>query len=814
MKKKVLHIITVCILLSTAAFAQTGLIRGTVKTVDGQPAESVTIALKGTGKGANTAQNGAFQIRNVEPGNYTVVASFVGLTTKSQAISIKANQIVTINFVLEENSAKLSEVVISANKSRNKLTSSVAKMPLKNLENPQVYNSVSSEIIKQQAITSFDDVIRNVPGLSQTWQSTGRAGDGASYFALRGFEAQTTLVNGLPGLTGGNFDLADVEEVQVMKGPSATLFGASFVGYGGIINTITKKPYYNFGGEVAYNVGSFGLNRVTVDVNSPLSKTEKMALRVNAAYHTENSFQNAGFKKSFFVAPAFTWEVNNRLKIDVLAEIMNERRAVAPVFFQSDRATPLIAANVKDLGLNYNESFMNNDLPIKNPRNNIQAQVNYKLSDEWNSQTVLAYSTAKSDGYYSYIYDDGIRDNFFAQYFHIENNLTKTFNIQQNFNGDFKLFGLRNRLLVGLDFLSRTVTDKGSGWATARYVTPQNANVAFDYTDADNDIHFPATPNSQLTRGFINNLLPADGYGNSSSVNRTYGAYASNVLNITNKLSAMLSLRVDRFEAPNETEADPNGFGQTAFSHKLGLVYQPVLDKVSIFGNYMNSFNNVNPSLIYDADGQSTNQYKAFKPEHANQWEVGVKTNLFDDKLSATISYYDIKVTDRVYTDPNNQNNSIQGGRVKSKGFEIAINANPTQGLNLIAGYSHNSTKVLAGATTDFYNEPGRTPGGQGPANQANFWATYKFPAGALKNFGIGAGANYAGEYKVIDNSVTGVFALPSYTLVNGTVFFNSNHYRVNFNLNNILDKQYYIGYWSINPQKQRNFVATVAYKF
>jgi iron complex outermembrane receptor protein len=76
--------------------------------------------------------------------------------------------------------------------------------------------------------------MRNVPGISQTWQSTGRAGDGASYFALRGFDAQPSLTNGLPGLTGGNLDLADVEEVQVLKGPSATLFGARFYGYGGI----------------------------------------------------------------------------------------------------------------------------------------------------------------------------------------------------------------------------------------------------------------------------------------------------------------------------------------------------------------------------------------------------------------------------------------------------------------------------------------------------------------------------------------------------------------------------------------------------
>jgi iron complex outermembrane receptor protein len=154
-----------------------------------------------------------------------------------------------------------------------------------------------------------------------------------------------------------------------------------------------------------------------------------------------------------------------------LAEILQEKRAVAPVFFQSDRLHALPFKTVEELNLNVKESFTNNDLYIKNPRTNIQTQVNYKLSDQWNSQTLLAYGRATSDGYYTYIFDDNIPDGYFPQDFYIENNVTSTSNIQQNFNGDFKIGGLRNRLLVGLDFLSRTVTDKGSDWATVTYVT-------------------------------------------------------------------------------------------------------------------------------------------------------------------------------------------------------------------------------------------------------------------------------------------------------------------------------------------------------
>jgi iron complex outermembrane receptor protein len=136
------------------------------------------------------------------------------------------------------------------------------------------------------------------------------------------------------------------------------------------------------------------------------------------------------------------------------------------------------------------------------------------------------------------------------------------------------------------------------------------------------------------------------------------------------------------------------------------------------------------------------------------------------------------------------------------------------KGLNLIAGYSHNKTKVKEGDPKDFYSEPGRAPGGQGPEDLANIWANYKFQDGKLKNFGIGLGGNYASRYKVIDNATTGDFYLPSYVLVNGAISYNAEDFRISLNVNNITSEEYYIGYWSVNPQRKRNFTVSFAYKF
>lgn len=798
---KKLLILTGCLFFLGLANAQTGNIKGDVKTADGLAGEFVNLTLQGTVKGATVNASGHYSINNIKPGSYTLIASFVGLATQMQNVEVKAGETSTVNFTLKESSAELEEVTV-AGRNVNRVNNVVAKIPLKKLENPQVYSTVSAEIIKQQGITNFDDAMRNVPGIARTWESTGRSGDGASYFALRGFEAQPSLYNGLPGFTSGDLDPADIEEIQVLKGPSGTLFGASFVGYGGVINTITKKPYFTTGGEITYNAGSFGLNRISADVNTPLSKTEKIALRVNTSLHAENSFQDAGYKKTFFIAPALLYQVNDRLAFNVMTEILQEDRAVAPVFFHSNRSDELTFKNIAALNLDSKQSFTSNDLPIKNPRYSMQAQMLYRFSDKWTSQTAVSRGSIQSKGYYGYIFGNEAGSNVFEQDIHKENQMTNTVDIQQNFNGDFNVGNLRNRLLIGLDYFNRNVIDNGTGYATMRYVTPQGEII---YAD-------PAHP-VYATQASVDSLLAGSGNSHSNTSDGSYSAYASDVINFTPAISLMASLRADYFVSKGEKTDLSDDFNQFALSPKFGLVYQPVLNKLSLFANYMNSFLNVAPFQVTDVNGNNPH-IKSFKPEHADQWEAGVKADLFTDRLSATVSYYNIKVDNRITPVPDNINDYDQRGKVGSKGFELDIIASPAAGFNVIAGYSHNTTTVTAGDGTDFYSEQGRSPGGQGPQHQANLWATYKFTKGKLKDFGFGAGGNYAGIYKVIDNSVVGVFELPAYTLLNASLFYNADRYRITFNVNNLTNKEYYIGYWSVNPQRPINFSASLAFKF
>jgi iron complex outermembrane receptor protein len=281
----------------------------------------------------------------------------------------------------------------------------------------------------------------------------------------------------------------------------------------------------------------------------------------------------------------------------------------------------------------------------------------------------------------------------------------------------------------------------------------------------------------------------------------------SDLFNITDNLSAMASVRVDHFEGRSNTYSEENG-GQTAFSPKFGLVYQPLKDKVSLFANYMNGFMNVAPVTYNNG---TSNVVATFDPEHANQFEVGVKTNLFKERLSVTASYYNIQVKDRVAFDGVNA--PVQGGEVESKGVEISVIANPVTGMNIVGGISHNESEVTKEALLD-EGYLGMRPEDAGPETIVNLWASYTIPRGKLEGFGLGIGGNYASEYLTLNRSNIGTFALPDYTILNTALSYTGPKFGVTLKLNNALNEKYYGGWSTVTPQRLRSVVAGLTYKF
>ncbi|WP_363439656.1 TonB-dependent receptor [Chitinophaga ginsengisegetis] len=774
-----------------------GSIKGLITTSDNKPAPGVVVVLKGTKKTTLTDDNGTYLLRNITPGNYTIQVSLTGYETSSQQVTVEKDKTVTVNLQLNISEKNLNEVEVTA--SRNKYTKRsseyVAKLPLKNIENPQVYSVISSELIKDQVVTRYEDALNNAPGISKLWSSTGRAGDGAGYFSLRGFAVQPTLVNGLPGLTNGGLDVANVERIEVVKGPSGTLYGSSVISYGGLINTVTKKPYDHFGGEISYTGGGYGLNRITADINTPLDKDNKVLLRVTGAYHDENSFQDAGFVKKRYIAPSLTYHASDRLTLMLNTEFLSTE-STNPTMLFLDRGTALFAKNLQELGYDNKRSYTSNNLSIKTPTSSIQAQAIYKLSDTWTSQTIVSRGTAKSEGYYSYLYEASAGmpgfpniSPTFARYISYQNGSTNTTDIQQNFTGDFKIGQFRNRVVAGLDYFSRQTQGNSTG-----YVMNGLVNMAGN----DNGI---------LSRQHTDSLLNASSIDNSNLKQETYSAYVSDVFNILPSLSVMASLRVDHFKNGGLTAGTNEKYEQTALSPKFGIVYQPILNTLSVFANYMNGFTNSAPR-----QRASDNVWQTFRPEQANQMEGGVKVNLLGGMITGSVSYYDIKVKDIIMQVGGGPTAGYtQGGERTSRGVEAEIVANPVAGLNITGGYSYNDSKFVK---TDDKDYEGRRPEEAGPKNLANLWVTYKFQNGPVKGFGIGFGGNYASENMILNRLTTGVFTLPSYTVLNGSLFYNTNKFNVAFKLDNIGNKEYYKGWSTIEPQMPRRFSGNVTYKF
>ncbi|MFI1745241.1 TonB-dependent receptor domain-containing protein [Thalassobellus sediminis] len=796
------------IMLSAYSFAQTGTIKGTVSDDSKKPILGVNAIIKNSTKGSQTNENGTFEITALNNGEYTLIISYLGYKTKELTVTINNNVVNLGSIVLFEGNELLQAVVLE-NKRKNKFSRKqsayVAKMPLKNIENSQVYSTVTNQLLVSQSVYNFEDALKNAVGVDKLWSSTGRSGDGAGYYSIRGFSVQPQLVNGVSGITNGFINPSNVERVEVIKGPSATLFGSSVTSYGGLINIVTKKPHNGTDGSISVSGGSFDFRKLNVDVN--VSENDNFSMRFNAGYQKENSFQDAGYRKSVFLAPSMSYKVNNKLSLNFAYEASsNEQTNQTFLFF--NRTVPLAFNTVEALNYNRDLSLTSNDVIIKNPTQNYRGEVAYKISDSWSSQTIIAGGLAKSNGFYTYLWNAAdwtiptapIATTNFALYAQNTNARTKTFNAQQNFTGNFNLGDLKNKVLIGIDYLESNIIDKSSNWGYLHTVSAQGDLIYGE----------PA-----INAANLNTALSVLGNINTNTKQNVLGIYASDVLNILPNLSAMASIRYDRFKYEgdiNNPSDDHQAYDESTFSPKFGLVFQPILNELSVFANYQNSFSYVNPELVPIDINDPTlgTQLQSYDLEQANQYEFGVKTNLFNNKLEATVSYYNIEVKDKVMGFGAAKQ---QDATVKSQGIELEVNANPLDGLNVRGGFSFNDAEVSKSESRP--DLIGVRPAESGSDILYNFWGDYQFKEGVAKNFGFGAGFNGASDYNTMaDYTNSGGFTLPAYTVFNASIYYEAEKFRISVKGNNLTDEAYYSGWSTLTPQQNRMFIASFEYKF
>ncbi|GAA5225324.1 TonB-dependent receptor [Membranihabitans marinus] len=844
-------------------FSQNSTVEGNIADKNNNPLIGVNLYLKKTTQGSQSDENGYFKIDNLAKGDYVIVISYLGYKTKEVAINVPSNQVVDMGKItLLEGNELLQQIVVTSsrrNKFSRKNTAYVSKLPLQDMENSQTYSTITTELLESQIVTNFDDAINNATGISKLWESTGRApGEGTGYFSTRGYATQPALVDGLPGFTFSAIDPSYIERIEVIKGPSATLFGSTVTSLGGLINVVTKKPYEGFGGSVSYTAGSFGLHRVSADLNTPLNRKDNLFFRMNASYLTQGSFQDAGSRETYFIAPSLTYRVNNRLNLSLGIEYSSTEQTNPSMLFVR-RGIPMVSNNIEELGIDPEKSFTSNDVTLSSPILNTRAIADFKISDQWNSQTILASTHSETKGYYQYMIEGagaafGVlaplaatpypplqeqvnevlfeanqllsQDVFTRIYDKRDADGTKA-NFQQNLIGDFNLGKVRNRMVIGLDYVYR---EQSSRNRNGNPLLAQNSNFPFiietlntlnegygdviaaqlsglpyfdGFFSANGDIVPTSfTPNTTYTvsKANLDAIFSEVPIRDINTGSQTYAAYISDVVSLTKNLTINLGLRLDHFDQDGEKSDPLDDYTKTTLSPNAGILYQAIAQKLSLFANYQTGFINNDP--VVNNDGT----VDTFDPTEAKQFEGGIKTNLFRGKLNAGISYYLITVNNSINSDPNGVlfPLRINLAETVNKGFEFEVNANPFEGLNIRASYSLNNSEITDAysSKTDIVYDAlqGRRPEEAGPENIYNLWADFKFgDKSFFKNFGIGAGLNGASEHLMMNNAVSGVFTLPGYTIYNATIYYNADKYRIGLKVNNMSDEIYYKGWSTVN---------------
>ena len=664
----------------------------------------------------------------------------------------------------------------------NATTATRTDTPL--IEVPQSIQVIPEAVLEDQQVIRLNEALRNAPGVVQG-NTFGSSGDN---FAIRGFEGATVLRNGLQtefaGANGGFRETANLEQIEVLRGPASILFGN--VEPGGVVNLVTKQPLDTPFGEVTAQVGSYEFFRPTLDVTDALNESGSIRYRLNAAFERSDGFRDFETDvERVFIAPVVTFDISNRTELTVELEYLDDERPF-------DRGIPALGDEVADVDL---------DTIIGEPTDfarTVSTSVGYRLehrfSNNWQLRNRFGYKNTDLDTLRTEFSQalgglDPATGNV-ARAFLSNNNQIETFEAQTEIQGEFSTGSINHTLLAGVDlFFADSEIN-----TTTDFATPVNL--------FDPQIGLIPVPELPL------NLTTADTNSDLSRV----GLLLQNQIELSPQINLLLGGRVDFFEQNSESEAilipgllniparDVDQ-SDTVFTPRVGIVYQPI-EELAVYSSYSRSFQpNTLDSTTIDGD--------FLDPEEGEQFEVGVKTNLFDGRLSATLSLFDITKTNVAATDPTNGNFVVPIGEQSSRGIELDVTGEILSGWNILGGVSFLDAEI---------EESPSFPDGATPRNvpdmTASLWSTYEIQSGSLAGLGFGLGLFYVDERPGDDANT---FTLDDYLRTDAAVYYARDNFRVGLNVRNLFDIDYFessIDRRGANPGEPFTVVGSIAITF
>src|SRR6478735_1668414 len=281
-------------------------INGTIVSTDQKPVAQASIQVREIKKGTSSNEQGKFSIDKLKPGKYTLVISFIGLETIEKTVNVDDKQPLQLSIEMKETTDQLQEVVVLYNQTVNHKVSAIGKAGIKPMDLPQSVAIIGEGLIKDQQAQRMSDVVKNVNGV---YLATARASTQETFYA-RGYSFSSTNMfkNGSRVNSAAMPEVSSLESVEILKGGTAILFGN--VAPGGILNMVTKKPKFDFGGEASMRIGSYSLYKPTIDIYGPISKT--VAYRFNGSFESSKSYRDQVDSKRYYVNPSFLFRINDR----------------------------------------------------------------------------------------------------------------------------------------------------------------------------------------------------------------------------------------------------------------------------------------------------------------------------------------------------------------------------------------------------------------------------------------------------------------------------------------------------------------------
>ncbi|SAI25662.1 ferric siderophore receptor [Bordetella ansorpii] len=623
------------------------------------------------------------------------------------------------------------------------------------LETPQSISVVTHDALENQGTLNVANGLRYTAGVGAAAYSNGD-GNAFDVFTMRGFVISNSglLLDGLRlhyNVLDAPTEVYGLERVEVLKGPSSTLYGQS--GPSGVVNLISKRPSAESHHEIAVTGGSFDRRQIATDHTGALNEDGTLSYRLTGLFRESDTYIDDNRDDRIFIAPALAWQPSAATRFTLLTSYQKSK-------------------NSQYMGLPYSGTVRDNPLgrvnrhtnlgdPDYNYWNTTSKSAGYIFEHSFNDTLTLRQSARynRSTLQYGYLFPAiatlDLPDNRTVPRQGIRrHDETDTLAVDTNLTGRWNALGGEHTTLVGVDYArshSSTMNYRGAVAAT--------------------DLYEPV-------RG-IANLPPTLALRNSDRVRyEQVGLYAQQQSKFLDQWVVTLGGRQDWAE--NKALSRVSGVRadqrDDAFTGRMGLTYLAP-HGIAPYVSFAKSFEPVSGTR-YDGT--------PFVPTEGKQYEVGVKWQPPGSNTLVTLAAYDLRQQNVLTSDPdqiNHPGGRVQTGEIRSKGIELEAATDLTRSLRMRAALTFNDSEITR---SNVAGEVGRRPPDT-PSRMASLWLDYKLPENMVRGLTVGGGVRYVGGTYDGPNAVK----TAGYTVYDAMLGYEIERWKFTLNVLNVFDKTY-----------------------